>query len=299
MRWGERLGQFAYWVTKYFVRRSQRYAHRNLVLTDFPHHNATLSERDAFIRRVFIQFSKSLVDFLRGPVLDKATLQQLVHADGWEHAAAAQSAGKGIIFVTAHLGNWEMLGRWLAAKGLDLTVVAREPEQPELASFVHDLRLNAGFRVAYRGDSARELLKILKSNKAIGLLPDQNSGDIFVPFFGIPAGTPVGPAALALHTGATLIPSYCVRLPDDSYRLLLLPPIDTHGTGDKDADQRRITAEVNHVLESVIRDYPDQWLWLHNRWKSAFEEGNAARAWPDGPSEAVLQRWNGGNRAAA
>ncbi|MDX1931172.1 MAG: lysophospholipid acyltransferase family protein [Capsulimonadales bacterium] len=293
MLWGRRLGEFAHFTTRTLVRRTQRYAHRNLCLTEFPHENASTAERDGFIRRVYIQFAKSGVDFLRGPALNRAELDRIVRADGWQYAEEARKAGKGTIFITAHLGNWEMLGRWLAAHGIDLTVVAREPEEPAFAEFIHELRLNAGFKVAYRGDSARELLRLLKANRAIGLLPDQNSGDVFVPFFGVPAGTAVGPAALALHTGAALIPSYCVRLPDDTYRLLLLPPIDTRSTGNREADQLRITTEVNRVLETVIRDYPDQWLWLHNRWKSAFEEGNRTRAWPNGRDEAAVRRWNG------
>jgi KDO2-lipid IV(A) lauroyltransferase len=291
MAWGDRLGRFAHFITRHFVQRSQRYAHRNLILTEYPFPHASFADRDAFIQRVFIQFSKSMVDFLRGPVITPDSLTTLVKADGWEHVEAAQRHGKGIIFITAHMGNWEMLGRWLAAHGIPLTVVAREPEEPEFAAFIHEFRLNAGFQVAYRGESARELLRLLKAGKAIGLLPDQNSGDVFVPFFGVPAGTAEGPAALALHTGAVLIPSYCVRLPDDTYRLLLLPPIATDPTGDKEADKRRITTDVNQVLESVIREYPDQWLWLHNRWKSAFEDGNRARAWPNGLNATIQQRW--------
>lgn len=293
IREAERLGAFAFQVSHLFARRPINYALRNLRLTQFPTPNATQAEREAFIRRVFINFCKGIVDFLRGPVITPQDLETLVRADGFEHAEAARQAGKGIIFVTAHLGSWEMLGRWLAAHGLPLTVVAREPENPDFADYVRELRENAGFNVVYRGASVRSLLQVLRSNRSVGLLPDQNSGDVFLPFFGVPAGTPVGPATLALHTGAALIPTYCVREPDDTYRLLILPPIDTHPTGDRDADVNRITADVNRVLESVVRQYPDQWLWLHNRWKSAFEDRNLPRAWPEGRDPAVWERWKG------
>jgi KDO2-lipid IV(A) lauroyltransferase len=291
MRFGEHLGAFIYTVNRRFVKRSHRYALRNLRLTQFPRPDATIPEREVFIRRVLIHFSKVLVDFLRGPSLTSEELHRIVAAEGMAYAEASRRAGKGTIFITAHLGNWEMLGRYLAAEGIPLTVVAREPEDPALAAWVHHMREGAGMSVAYRGGSVRELLSLLKRNQAIGLLPDQNSGDVFIPFFGVPAGTAVGPATLALHTGATLIPSYCVRLPDDTYRLLLLPPIPTHATGDKNADILRIMMEVNRVLESVIREYPDQWLWLHNRWKSAFEEGNRNRSWPDGLNPDIWRRW--------
>jgi len=293
MRFGERLGAFIFAVNRLFVKRSHHYALRNLRLTQFPRPDATLAEREAFIRRVFIQFSKGLVDVLRGPSLTREELHRIVKAEGMEYTEEARRAGKGTIVITAHFGNWEMLGRYLAAEGIPLTVVAREPEDPAFAAWVHQMREGAGMSVAYRGRSVRELLSLLKANKAVGLLPDQNSGDVFTPFFGLPAGTATGPAALALHTGATLIPSYCVRLPDDTYRLLLLPPISTHATGDKNADILRITTEVNCVLESVIRQYPDQWLWLHNRWKSAFEEGNRERSWPDGLNHDIWRLWQG------
>ena len=160
---------------------------------------------------------------------------------------------------------------------------------------------NGGVTVARKGGPVRELLAILKRGDALGLLPDQNSGDLFAPFFGVPAGTVAGPATLALHTGAAIIPTYCVRLPDDRYRLMILPPIDTTATGDREADARRIMTDVNAALESVIRQYPDQWLWIHNRWKSAFEAENRSRAWPDGVSpeenpvaDVIWQRWQRG-----
>jgi KDO2-lipid IV(A) lauroyltransferase len=293
LKFGERLGSFAFWACKRFSPRPIHYALRNLRLTEFPSPNATQTEREAFIRQVFIHFSKGAVDFLRGPVITPDALDTLVKSDGMEHAHAAHAKGKGVIFVTAHFGNWEMLARYLSHHDFPLTVVAREPENPEFGAYVEELRNNGGLDVLYRGSSARALVRVLKANRAIGILPDQNSGDIFVPFFGVPAGTAVGPASLALRTGATLIPAYCVREPDDTYRLLLSPPLDTTPTGDHEADVRRVTEAVNNSLESIVRRYPDQWLWVHNRWKSAFEEGNLPRAWPDGKNEAVWARWEG------
>jgi Kdo2-lipid IVA lauroyltransferase/acyltransferase len=136
---------------------------------------------------------------------------------------------------------------------------------------------------------------VLRRGEAISLLPDQNSGDVFVPFFDVPAGTVAGPAAFALRTGAALIPTYCVRQPDDSYRVLILPPVPAQKSAndrDRSADIARVTGEANRVLESVIRRYPDQWLWLHNRWKSAFEEKNRP-LWPDGYDyETLHARWS-------
>jgi KDO2-lipid IV(A) lauroyltransferase len=297
MRRGVDLGSLAFRVAK----KQRWYAERNLRLAQFPHPGTMPAEREALIKRVFIQFSKSVIDFIWMQTRSVTEIEALVDATGLEHVHAALAQGKGAVLITAHMGNWELLGRYLAQHGVPLTVVGRDPENPEFRAMVRRLRENGDVGVVSKGGSVRELLGLLKKNKSIGLLPDQNSGDIFVPFFGVPAGTVAGPATLSLHTGAALIPVYCVRQPDDRYRLQMLPPIDTHSTGDREADQRRIMGDVNQALESVIRQYPDQWLWLHNRWKSAFEEKNRERAWgnsvateenPTSEYDAALRRWH-------
>ena len=296
MRFGERFGKFAFFACRHIVKRPYRTALGNLSLTSFPSPEATPKQRDALVQGVFIHFGKSMVDFLRGPLLTPDELAKLVSVEGLEHLQQAQAAGKGTLIITAHFGNWEMLGRCVVAHGMPMTVVAREPEDEAFGAYVKSLRENAGFEVAYKGGSVRELLSLLKKNHAVGLLPDQNSGDLFVPFFGVPAGTVAGPATLALHTGAALLRCFCVRLPDDRYRLILLPPLDTRSTGDKEADIRRIMCEVNTTLESMVRQYPEQWLWLHHRWKSALEEPNRERAWgSDSPAqETARMRWQKG-----
>ena len=294
MRFGERLGGFVYFMTRYFFRRPQNYARRNLRITQFPHPEMTRQETDAFIRKVLVHFSKFAVELICGPALTQETMLDLVQSEGLEHLITAREQGKGIVMVSAHFGNWEMMGRYAASQGFPMTVVARETENPDFAEYIRSLREFGGYHVMYRGsNTVRELLRILKRKGYVGLLPDQNSGDMFAPFFGVPAGTVAGPASFSLHTGATLIPVFCVRLPDDTYRVIILPPIDTHSTGDKNADTQRVMEEVNRVLESVIRQYPEQWLWIHNRWKSAFEEGNRKRAFPNGLPEDLRQRWEG------
>lgn len=293
MQWGERLGKFAHFFTRNFAKRPQKYAHRNLHITGFPHPEMSGQERDAFIRHVFIQFAKSMVDFLRAPALTDVEIESLIRIEGLEHIHAAREKGKGFIVASAHLGNWELAARCLVREGWPITVVAREPENSDFAGYVRQMRESGGYRVLYRGSSTiRQMLSLLRKNEGIALLPDQNSGDMFIPFFGIPAGTVAGPASLALHTGATLLVGYCVRLPDDTYIFRIHPPISTHSTGDKDADFHRIMTEVNQNLESAVREYPDQWLWIHNRWKSAFEEGNRNRAFPDGIPPDLWERWN-------
>ncbi len=290
--WGERIGELAYRVGK----RQRLYAQRNLRLTQFPKPEATEAERDALIRRVFVHFAKSAVDFLRGPTLTDENLRDLVQAENWHYMEEAIAGGRGVILLTAHFGNWEMLGRYMVSRGARLTVIAREPEDPALGAFVRDIRQSAGFKVKDKGNAARDVLVALKQGDVVGILPDQNSGDVFAPFFGVPAGTAAGPALFALRTGAPIIPSYTVRLPDDTYLTRFFPPLTIQPTGDRSADVQQIMTQANLILEENIRQYPDQWLWLHNRWKSAFEAKNAVRAWhsdSSGPQYSeVLGRWN-------
>jgi KDO2-lipid IV(A) lauroyltransferase len=287
LRAGRLLGDLGYGL----ARQKRRRAEANLRLA----YGDALdqSQRNTLVRGVFRHFGRSVLEFMRGPRLARDDVDRLVCSDGWEHVAAAQAAGNGVLLVTGHLGNWEILGRWLSrVKGLTLTVVAREPESPAMARYLRAMREGAGFTVLSKGRAARDLLRILRRGEAICLLADQSSSDVFVSFFGIPTGTVAGPASLALHTKAPLIPIYCVQLPDGSYRVVCLPPLAVRRTEDHDTDVARITAAINEALEAAVRAYPDQWLWLHNRWKSSFDEKNRERAWEEGEAyRSALHRW--------
>ncbi len=288
MRLGERLGNIAYRVDG----RHRRQAERSLYLAygdAMPR-----AEREAMVRRVFVNFGKSLIDFIRAPLLTPESLNEIVSgSEGFEeHVRPVMAQGKAIIALTGHIGNWEILARWVVSQGLPLTVVARDPEDAALGAYLRRLREGSGLGILSRGSSARDILRLLKRGSSVAILPDQNRGNSIVPFFGVPATTVDGPASLALHTGAVMIPGYAIRQPDDRYHMLFLPPIPAEATGSAN-DAERIMAGVNNALESVVRRYPDQWLWLHDRWRGAFEERNRNR-WPPGYDyEALRQRWSG------
>lgn len=269
VRAGNGLGRLAYHVAK----RQRRRALANLSLAFGE--TMTLHQRDTLTRQVFQHFGRALIDFLRAPRNDAAHLSQRVSCDGWEHVAAALKRGKGVVLVTGHLGNWELMGRWLATvQKVPLTVVAKEPENPALAVYLRSMRENAGFTVLSKGESARGLLRALRRGEAILILADQNSADVFVPFFGVPTGTAAGPASLALHSGAALIPISCLETPDHSFQVTCLSPLAVTTATDVGSAEAilQATAELSHILEDTVRQHPEQWLWLHNRWKSAFEE---------------------------
>ncbi len=289
LRFGEYLGQLAYYVAG----RQRRRALANLHLA----YGEELSraQREALTRQVFQHFGRAIIDFLRAPRYTTEELTHLISCEGWEQVDVALNRGKGIILVTGHLGNWELLGRWLATvQKVPLTVVARDPDNPALATYLRSMRENAGFTVLSKGESARGLLRALRRGEAILILADQNSSDIFAPFFGIPAGTAAGPASLAVRSKAALIPIYCIEMPNHSFQVTCQPPIEmstTTAPEERQTEFLRITAALNQTLEGVVRQYPAQWLWLHNRWKSAFAESHR-NAWTDDRTFfAAWERW--------
>ena len=291
LRFGTRLGKIGCMVSRSKYRRAE--ANLHLAYGDA----LSPRERSVRAREVFEHFGRCLVDFLRAPLLSPQTLADLVTCENWEYIAEAQEKGKGVLLVTGHIGNWEILGRWLAlVQNVPLTVVAKDPKNAAFAAYLRQMRENAGFAVLSKGKSARELLLVLRRGESVCLLPDQNSGDVFVPFFGVPTGTVAGPASLALHTGAPLIPIYCVA-DGNRFRVICLPEVPVQNAAGGEAEIARITCELNDVLEATVRQYPAQWLWLHNRWKSSFEQKNHARAWPDETDETrfadARKRWAG------
>jgi KDO2-lipid IV(A) lauroyltransferase len=217
-------------------------------------------------RKVFRHFGLITADFMRTPLRTNEELLANMEIEGFEHYEAAAAVGKGIIACTAHLGNWERFGHWLIATGRKISVVARDANQGAIQERVSKIRDLTGVLVLSRGDSARPILVKLKRQEIVGILPDQNSDESYVPFFGKPCGTVLGPAVLHQRTGAVLLPAYCVRTGPGKYKVILREPIDIENAI---KDPVEIMAQINAVLESVIREYPEQWLWMHDRWKNA------------------------------
>ncbi len=185
--------------------------------------------------------------------------------------SALKSEGKGTIAVTGHLGNWELLAGALALKGFPMTVVARRIYYEPYNRWIEAIRSSVKVKVVYRDDSPRELLAALRRNEIIGLLPDQDVDSvpgIFVPFFGRPAYTPVAPVKIALKTGAPIIGGFLIRQPDDRYKLVLQDVIRPVVETTYDDAVRKYTELWMAGFEEAIRCWPEQWVWMHNRWKT-------------------------------
>jgi len=255
------LGALSYQVSG----RYRRVADKNLQIA---YGDAmTSAEREALIKRVFQSFAISTAEFLEAPRWTPDQVKSMAQADSYEIVDKVLARGKGMILLAAHFGNWELLARRAALAGYSFAVIARQSEDAAFNEITDSLRANGGYTVLPRGGSPKAILQRLRANGIVAILPDQKSEDVFVPFFGKLAGTVAGPAVLALKTGAGIVPMFCPRQPDGTYKMVLYPEIDTTATGDADADIRRIMADATAVIEEMVRKYPDQWLWLHDRWR--------------------------------
>ena len=230
-----------------------------------------LSSLDAAARRriadgSFLSIARLLVAMARFPRIDARNISEWIRYDGLEHFTEARKRGRGVLFATAHLGNWELSAFAHAVMTAPMHIVVRPLDNARVDALVSGLRTLSGNRIIAKKDYARGILRALGRNEAVGVLIDQNTSldeGVFVPFFGVPACVGTGFARLAAHSGAAVIPGYALwSEAEGRYVLKFYAPIEM--SGDAIDDTRRIHAH----LESVIREYPDQWLWMHRRWKT-------------------------------
>ena len=183
---------------------------------------------------------------------------------------AALARGRGVLVVAGHLGNWELLGFYLAWCGYPVRTLARALSDPRLSAFVRAYRESRGVHTILRHEDGapKAMLRAFREGAILGFFLDQDTdvAGVFVPFFGRPAWTPAGAAAMALRTGASVVVATLQRRPDGRHRLTI-EPCDVADTGAREADIRRVTGELTAKLEAAIRREPAQWVWMHQRWK--------------------------------
>lgn len=229
----------------------------------------------------FRQLGITLIEFfLRQPKITPEEVERDVRFEGQEHYEAAFARGKGVLLITGHYGNWEIMGPRLFRAGYKVSAVSRTADDPGLEHMIESIRTRCGLQPIPRRQAARQGLAALRKNEVLAILLDQNTaeGGIFVPFFGYPASTATGPAVFALKTGAALVPTFCIREADGTHTMKAWPPIYPTSTGDRAEDIYRITAEVTRIIEQQIRERPELWCWLHNRWKLQPAEPEPVRA---------------------
>jgi len=268
----ERLGaKFGRWI-HHMVKRRRETCRNNLRMA-FPDWPEDKIQKVAL--QVFEHYGRVTADFVRAPDRSLETLASSGTILGIEHINEALKLGKGAILITAHFGNWERFAAYAALKGYPVNVVARATNNPKMNEMMTELRSAQGTRVIDRGDAARPILERLRKNEIIAILPDQNTNPdidgIFLPFFGKPAGTVLGPGVIAERTGAPVLVCYCIWEGPCRYRMVIEPELKAKPGYEKRGEG--MMRAINDALEQVIRQHPEQWLWFHDRWKSARQKG--------------------------
>lgn len=229
-----------------------------------------LPDPEGVARRVFENFGRTAGDFLTLHERSSSQIIDSMEVIGREHFDWCVDQGKGVILITGHYGNWERMGAYVGSLGYTVSVVARDADQQGVTGRVNQIREKAGVKVISRGNAARPMLEALRRNELIGILPDQNSSEIFIPFFGKPAGTVLGPGVLHERTGAPVLFVYCYRVAPARYALQIRPPLHAEPTEVRGEAMMRV---IHSELEMAIRAHPDQWLWFHDRWRNARRRG--------------------------
>jgi KDO2-lipid IV(A) lauroyltransferase len=257
------------WLGFHLARRQRRAGLKNLRMA-FPEMDE--NRREAVLRGCFANLARLLVEFTHFPDLNKANISEFVVHDGLENYLEGVNRGRGVIFMTAHFGAWELSSFAHALYGYPLKFIVRPIDNPRVERLISNYRTLSGNVPVQRRSAARDVLKALRENEAVGILFDQNttrSEGVFAEFFGIPAATTPSIALFALRTGAAVVPGFLIwDAALKKHRLRLDPPVEILNTGNLDQDVVENTKRFNRILEGYIREYPDQWLWIHRRWKT-------------------------------
>ncbi len=230
-------------------------------------------ERERIICFSVRNMAKTMLELLKAGWLSEDEFRDFVHVRDEEHLRQAVERGRGVVVITGHFGNWELLAATVGRMGYDLAVIARDANDQDTADIINRARQAAVAEVLPR-ESVRAMLRVLREGKILGILPDQHTerGGIWLPFMGHLACTAPGPATLAQRTGSPIVPAFARRTEDDRVDLYFLPPIEVPDTGDRQADIRVATQMINDELSSEIMAHPEQWIWMHRRWREPPEE---------------------------
>ncbi|MDT8317980.1 MAG: lysophospholipid acyltransferase family protein [bacterium] len=259
---GRFLGRLAFKVD----RKHRRIAVDNLSMA------LGMAEEEAisFSSLVFENLGQTFAEFMQPHRYGRAYVLDNVHVEGLDNLIEAEKKGKGVLVLAAHIGNWELLGSALREHAGPVTVVYKKAKNPFVTEFIREARKGRGIDTIPHRNSARKILALLKKNETVGILLDQhatNKDAITADFFDIPAATNYGLALIALKTGAPVVPAFMVRDENGGYRCVYEKAIELDKGDDLQEDIKSATSRFNEILERLIRRYPEQWFWVHNRWK--------------------------------
>ena len=223
---------------------------------------------------VYRNLAITAAEFFSMPSITRENLHEWVEMEGLEHFEAGMAQGKGLLTIIAHFGNWELMPVTfpLFLKFPKPSYIVYRPlDSPVFDNLVEYVRTINGHEMIQKGGSGKRIMELLKENNSIAILSDQNVAareGVFVDFFGRPACTGVGLAVLALRSGAPILPMFMARQKSGKYKFILKPLVEISQTGDYEKDLLENTQRFTKVVEDVVREYPDQWFWIHQRWKT-------------------------------
>lgn len=230
-----------------------------------------IGELEAIAKGVYRHMAIVMAELFDVPFIRKETLHKWLDVEGLENLERAYEQGKGSLSLVAHFGNWELMPVVVPMLSRPMQIVYRPLDSPVMDNLLGWSRSRNGNTLIPKEGSGMRIIRCLRDNWAIGILSDQNVDThegAFVDFFGRPACTSVGLAVLALRSGAPVIPAFLPRMPDGRYKLIISRPVEIVQTGDYESDVRVNTQRFAKIVEDVVRQYPDQWFWIHQRWKT-------------------------------
>ncbi|HUZ96462.1 MAG TPA: lysophospholipid acyltransferase family protein [Edaphobacter sp.] len=263
------LGAGIGWLAFRLLGRLRKVGLRNLELA-FP--EKTASERETTLRAVYRNLGCLLAEFCQMSSYTAERASEFIRYHGLENYLAARERGKGVLVLTGHLGAWELSSFYHSLMGYPMGMVIRRLDNPLVDAFVNRIRCLHGNRVMHKDDFARGLIAAMRAGQTVGILMDTNMTPpqgVFVPFFGVEACAASGMARIAQKTGAAVVPGFLLWEPrEKKYILRFGAELDLIHTGDSESDAVANTALFTGVIERYVREYPEQWLWMHRRWKT-------------------------------
>jgi KDO2-lipid IV(A) lauroyltransferase len=270
-RWLEAFGASLGWLV-WALRIRRRVVLDNLRLA-FPEKSE--AERRAVARDTFLNLGRMISDFVRLPFMGKEELERIFVYEGWDRFEEARNRerGRGVIACTAHFGNFEVLAAAHTLRGVPVTMISRQMGKSGANDLWRALRAKTGVEdlVVGKGSTLSAAIRSLKAGRNLGYVIDQNQQQrhaIFPTFFGVPAATAATPAVLQLRSGAAVIFVLSYPLGDGRHKVVFEGPLDVPSTGDRDRDVLTFVQDLNDRLERFVRAHPEQWYWLHRRWKT-------------------------------
>lgn len=236
---------------------------------------ASYAEAKSLIRELFGNLGQMMIEELYIPRLTSENIKKYVTIDGLDNLRQAVNSGRGVVFLTAHIGNWEWLAAGLSLAGFPITTIVKQQPNAQYSRFLNEYREKTGVEVFSRGTS--EMIKAaraLKKGKVLGFLADQDGGKegVFVDFLGKKASTPTGPAFFAEKLDAVVIPGFIFHQPSGGHRIVIGPQFPYERSGDLKQDIYTNTIRMTEIIEKVIKEHPTDWLWFQKRWNTKYIE---------------------------